>query len=339
MYKIIKMSYSTRVIQSGYFNDTLRQWQCQNSHITPLNLMFPIFILDEKDSNEEITSMPGIYRQGLNHVKSMLDPIVESGLKSILIFGVINKLPKDQNGTHADSLENPVIQALPLLKKWYPELTIACDVCLCPYTSDGHCGIIENKHIDNIKSIQRLGEIAVAYAIAGADIVAPSCMMDGHITAIKQSLMKANLLSRICVLSYSAKFCSVFYGPFRDAANCAPSFSNRSSYQIPVGSSRIAERIVDRDISEACDMTMVKPGIMYLDIVRKIKDRHPNIPIFIYQVSGEYAMLYHAVQAGVVTLKEGLLEILRSMRRAGGDVIVTYYTPEILKWLKDVCPL
>ncbi|XP_026804233.1 delta-aminolevulinic acid dehydratase [Rhopalosiphum maidis] len=330
------MSYTNKVIHSGYFNDTLRQWQCQNTQITSLNLMYPIFILDEKDVREEIKSMPGIYRQGLNHIKALLDPVVELGLKSILIFGVINKLSKDQYGTHADSFENPVIQALPLLKEWYPNLVIACDVCLCPYSSDGHCGIIENKQIDNVKSIKRIGEIALSYALAGADIVAPSCMMDGHVTAIKQSLMKENLLSRVSVLSYSAKFCSVFYGPFRDAANCAPSFSNRSSYQIPVGSSSIAERVVDRDISESCDMTMVKPGMMYLDVVRKVKDKHPNIPIFIYQVSGEYAMLYYAVQAGVIQLKEGLIEILRSMRRAGGDVIVTYYTPEILKWLKDV---
>ncbi|VVC25520.1 Aldolase-type TIM barrel,Delta-aminolevulinic acid dehydratase [Cinara cedri] len=333
------MNSIDKVIQSGYFNDTLRQWHCLNTQITPFNLMYPIFILDDMDLKEEIKSMPGIYRYGLNHVKSMLDPVVESGLKSLLVFGVINKLPKNQHGKHADSPENPVIQALPLLKKWYPELTIACDVCLCPYTSDGHCGIVENQCIDNEQSIKRLGEIALSYALAGADIVAPSCMMEGHISAIKNSLMKEKLLSRVCVLSYSAKFCSVFYGPFRDAANCSPSFSNRSSYQIPVGSSSIAERVVNRDIHESCDMTMVKPGMMYLDIVRQIKNNHPNIPLFIYQVSGEYAMIHHAVQGGVYGLKEGLTEILRSMRRAGGDVIITYYTPIILKWLKETCPL
>ncbi|XP_050421540.1 delta-aminolevulinic acid dehydratase isoform X2 [Adelges cooleyi] len=283
--------------------------------------------------------MPGIFRQGLKHLKASLDPVVESGLKSLLIFGVINRLPKDEHGTHADSPENPVIQALPLLKQWYPNLTIACDVCLCSYTTYGHCGIIENKYIDNEKSIKRLGEIALSYAIAGADIVAPSCMMDGTVKSIKQKLLEGGLLSRVAVLSYAAKYCSSFYGPFRDAANCAPSFSNRASYQLPVGSSSLAERIVDRDVTECCDMLMVKPAMMYLDIVSKIKNKYPNRPLFVYQVSGEYAMIHHAVQAGVYTLKNGLLEILKSMRRAGADVVVSYYTPEILAWLKHSSPL
>ncbi|XP_050544729.1 delta-aminolevulinic acid dehydratase isoform X2 [Daktulosphaira vitifoliae] len=330
------MSSVNSIIHCNYFNETLREWQCQNSVIKSANLMYPIFILDE-DMKEEIKSMPGVYRQGINHLRNLLDPLVKLGLKSVLLFGVINKLPKDSYGFHADSVQNPVIVALPLLKQWYPDLTIACDVrkyvCLCAYTSHGHCGIIENQLIDNTKSIKRLGEIALAYALAGAHIVAPSCMMDGHVKSIKQHLMEGGLISRVAVLSYSAKFCSTFYGPFRDAANCAPSFSNRASYQLPVGSYNLAERVVDRDVSECCDMIMVKPGMMYLDIIKNVKNKYPHIPLFIYQVSGEYSMIYHAAQAGVFTLRNGLIEILQSMRRA--DVIVSYYTPEILKWLKE----
>ncbi|XP_044015180.1 delta-aminolevulinic acid dehydratase [Aphidius gifuensis] len=322
-------------LHSGIFHPVLREWQSTGLEITPSNLMYPIFILDEPNSQDEIKSMPGICRYGVNKLHGMLKPLVAKGLKSILLFGIISNKLKDSIGKHADSELNPVIQALPLLRKWFPDVVIACDVCLCPYTLHGHCGIVHDDGvINNEPSIKRIAEISVSYARAGAHIIAPSDMMDGRIGAIKKSLINAGFENRVAVLSYSVKFASGFYGPFRDAANSTPQFGDRKCYQLPPGSVGLATRAATRDVDEGADILMVKPGLPYIDILRNIKQIFPQYPMFVYQVSGEYAMLYHGAKNGAVDLDVVLKEILLSMRRAGADCIITYFTPKILDMLQ-----
>ncbi|XP_034230432.1 delta-aminolevulinic acid dehydratase [Thrips palmi] len=323
------------LLHSGYFHPVLRSWQSTNCEISAINLMYPVFIVDDPNAVQPVASMPGVSRYGVNRLKEALEPIVKKGLKSILLFGVAESLPKDAVGSNADSKINPVVIAIPLLKKWFPDLVIACDVCLCPYTSHGHCGLLlPSGAINNEASIKRIAEVALAYAVAGAHIVAPSDMMDGRIGAIKKALAGAGLSNTVSVLSYAAKFASGFYGPFRDAAKSAPSSGDRKCYQLPAGSKGLAARATLRDVNEGADMLMVKPGLAYLDIVRQTKDAHPAHPLFIYQVSGEFAMIMHAAKAGAIDLRTVLEEVLLSMRRAGGDCIITYFTPLILDWIQ-----
>lgn len=322
------------LLHSGMFNSTVRSWQGTNYKITANSLMYPLFIVDSEDALQPIASMPGIFRFGINKLKEHLSPLIEKGLSSILLFGVPEKLEKDGNGTHADSAKNPVILVLPKLREWFPSLTIACDVCLCAFTSHGHCGLLEKDGtINQPASIQRIAQISLAYAKAGAHVVAPSDMMDGRIKAIKDILRNNGFCNRVALLSYSVKFASDFYGPFRDAANSKPAFGNRKCYQLPPEGKGLAIRAAARDVEEGADMLMVKPGLAYLDMVKQVKDAHPEYPLFIYQVSGEYAMLHYASENGAINLKNVLSEILLSMRRAGADVIISYYTPIILDWI------
>lgn len=330
------MTEAKHILHSGYFHPVLRNLQSSNCEITPYNLMYPVFIVDDANAVQPVASMPGVNRFGVNRLKEGLEPIVRKGLKSILLFGVAENLSKDATGSNADSSKNPVILALPLLRQWFPNLIIACDVCLCPYTSHGHCGLLlPSGAINNEASIQRISEVALSYAKAGAHIVAPSDMMDGRIAAIKKALSGAGLSNTVCVLSYAAKFASGFYGPFRDAAKSAPSSGDRKCYQLPPASKGLAARATLRDVNEGADMLMVKPGLAYLDIVRQTKEAHPEYPLFIYQVSGEFAMIIHAAKTGAIDLRTVLEEILVAMRRAGGDCIITYFTPQILEWIQQ----
>ncbi|CAG9771054.1 unnamed protein product [Ceutorhynchus assimilis] len=328
------MVQKKHILHSGIFNQTLRDWQSLKSEITPRNLMYPVFIIEQDHEVQEIASMTGIARYGLYKLRQHLMPLVKQGLTSILVFGVIETLAKDDNATNADSPNNPVIRALPYLREWFPELVIACDVCLCPYSSHGHCGILTDKGLDNAESIKRIAEIALAYAKVGAHIVAPSDMMDGRIGAIKRLLNEHDLRNTVSVLSYTCKFASNFYGPFRDAAKSKPSFGDRKCYQLPPGSQGIALRAAQRDVEEGADFLMVKPIMAYIDILKQVKDKYPEYPMFVYQVSGEYSMIFNAAQSGIFNLKDGLMEILGSYRRAGADVIITYYTPLILDWIR-----
>ncbi|XP_045466351.1 delta-aminolevulinic acid dehydratase [Harmonia axyridis] len=322
------------ILHSSIFNKTLRGWQGGNCDITQKNLMYPIFIVDDENAVQPIQSMPGISRYGLNKLRDHLIPLIEKGLQSVLLFGVINNVPKDECGSHASTEKNPVIKAVSKLKTWFPSLTIACDVCLCAYTSHGHCGVLDkNGFIKNDDSIKRLAEVALAYAEAGADIVAPSDMMDGRIGAIKQALRDKNLVNRVSVLSYTAKFASNLYGPFRDASKSAPAFGDRKCYQLPSESTGLALRAAARDVEEGADMLMVKPVLIYMDIVKEIKNKFPEYPMFVYQVSGEFAMIHHAAKAGAIDLRLALSEVLTSLRRSGADVIITYFTPQILDWI------
>ncbi|KAI5706344.1 hypothetical protein M8J76_015135 [Diaphorina citri] len=333
------MSYQpepSHQLATGYFNKLLQQWQCTNTKLGSENLMLPIFIVDSPDAVETIKTMPDVYRYGVNKVAEFLKPIVANGLQSVLLFPVIQNLTKDETASFADTPDNPLFQVIPMIRKQFPSLTIACDVCLCGYTSHGHCAIFnEDGSIHYEKTLKRLADISKAFSDAGAHIVAPSDMMDNRIHAIKQSLLTSRQSSTTGLLSYSAKFCSAFYGPFREAAGSAPTFGDRSCYQLPCGSKGLAIRAAARDVSQGADFLMVKPALPYLDIISEVKSRHPAYPLFVYQVSGEYAMLAFAAQAGALDLKRALMETLTCLRRGGADVIISYYTPRVLEWLRE----
>jgi len=323
-------------LHAGYSNQTLRLIQSSGTELHPHNLMLPLFITDDPLAKEDISSLPGVSRWGVESVLGFLRPVVEDGLASVLLFGVPTNIEKDAEGSAGMCPDkNPVIQAVKKIKAEFPGLTVACDVCLCPYTSHGHCGLLnQDGSIDNSASLPLLAKQALVFAQAGADIVAPSDMMDGRVKAIK-TILAENNLRRVCVLSYAVKFASSFYGPFRDAAKSAPAFGDRKCYQLPPGSRGLAARAAARDVVEGADMLMVKPGLAYLDLVRETKNSFPNHPMFIYQVSGEYAMLHHGAAAGAFDLKTTLLEVLTSMRRSGADVVISYFTPRILSWIKN----
>uniref|UniRef100_A0A4W5JTL5 Delta-aminolevulinic acid dehydratase n=1 Tax=Hucho hucho TaxID=62062 RepID=A0A4W5JTL5_9TELE len=331
-----KMQPVESLLHSGYFHPTLRYWQTCASDLRPENLIYPIFVTDSPDAVEPIASLPGQARYGVNKLEGMLRPLVEKGLKCVLIFGVPANISKDERGSGADTDATPAVLAVKKIKSLFPDLLMACDVCLCPYTSHGHCGILrEDGTLDNGASCQRLAEVALAYARAGCHIIAPSDMMDGRVGAIKHSLMSHDMGNKVSVLSYSAKFASCYYGPFRDAAQSKPAFGDRRCYQLPSGARGLALRAVDRDVKEGADMLMVKPGLPYLDIVREVKDKHPTHPLAVYNVSGEFAMLWHGAQAGAFDLRTAVLESMTAFRRAGADIIITYYTPQLLTWLKE----
>ncbi|KAM8872740.1 delta-aminolevulinic acid dehydratase [Synchiropus picturatus] len=324
------------ILHSGYFHPTLRYWQTCNTNLRADNLIYPIFITDSADAVEPISSLPGQARYGVNKLEEMLQPLVQKGLKCVLIFGVPAKLEKDDRGSAADSEETPAILAVRKIRSVFPDLLVACDVCLCPYTSHGHCGILnEDGTLNNEASCLRLAEVAMAYAQAGCHIVAPSDMMDGRIAAIKQALRSNGLGNKVSVLSYSAKFASCYYGPFRDAAQSKPAFGDRRCYQLPPGSTGLAIRAVERDVQEGADMLMVKPGLPYLDVLREVKNKFPTHPLAVYNVSGEFAMMWHGAQAGAFDLRSAVMEAMTAFRRAGADMIITYYTPQLLGWLKD----
>ncbi|KDN38785.1 putative porphobilinogen synthase [Tilletiaria anomala UBC 951] len=324
------------ILHSGYQHPVSRSWQAQGRSLTKDMFMYPLFITDDADAEIELTSMPNQRRWGVNKLEGFLGPLVKKGLKSVILFGVPERKPKDVIGTLADDPEGPVISAIKTLRKAFPSLYIACDVCLCEYTSHGHCGILfEDGTIDNMPSIERLAQVAVNYAKAGAHCVAPSDMMDGRIKAIKAGLLKEGLAGRTTLMSYSAKFASGLYGPFRDAVDSTPSFGDRRCYQLPVAARGLARRTIMRDVEEGADIIMVKPGLPYLDIVSEARELAPNHPIAIYQVSGEFAMIHAGAKAGVYELRRMAEETCVSAVRAGATLLLSYFTPEFLDWLDE----
>ncbi|KAJ1932003.1 Aminolevulinate dehydratase [Linderina macrospora] len=323
------------LLHAGYHNPTTRPWQVERT-LTKGSLMYPIFITDEADAKIAIPSMPNQYRLGVNRLEEFIGPLVAKGLRAVMLFGVPSDSVKDPFGTAADDPNGPVVLAITELKRLYPTLLVSCDVCLCEYTSHGHCGHLnEDNTINNTASVKRLAEVAVNYAKAGADNVAPSDMMDGRIRAIKQGLHDAGLSHRVSLMAYSAKYASALYGPFRDAACSGAQFGDRSAYQLPPGSRGLGRRAIQRDMHEGADMIMVKPAMFYLDIIRDAKELAPDHPIAAYQVSGEYAMIHHSANAGVFDFKTAVLESMASLQRAGCNLIITYFTPDLLDWLEQ----
>jgi porphobilinogen synthase len=300
-------------------------------------LIYPLFISDIDDEEILIPSLPDQYRRGINKIVAFLEPLVRKGLRSVILFGVpMAAGVKDALGTAADDPRGPVMASIRLLRQRFPQLYIVADVCLCEYTSHGHCGILrDDGSLNNQLSVDRISDVAIAYAQAGAHCVAPSDMNDGRIRAIKLKLIEAGIAHQTLLMSYAAKFSGCLYGPFRDAAGSVPSFGDRKCYQLPPGGRGLARRAIERDIGEGADIIMVKPAGQYLDIISDAKEIGKNMPIAAYQVSGEFAMLHAAAKAGVFDLKTIAFESTEGILRAGAGIVVSYFTPQFLDWLES----
>ena len=298
-------------------------------------LVYPLFLTDNPEEESLIPSLPNQHRRGLRKLISFLTPLVQKGLRSVILFGVpLAPSAKDALGTAADDPEGPVIQGIRLIRRHFPQLFIVADVCLCEYTSHGHCGILQDDgSLNNAMSVERISDVAMAYAEAGAHCVAPSDMNDGRVRAIKLKLIEAGISHRVNLMSYSAKFSGCLYGPFRDAAGSCPSFGDRKCYQLPPGGRGLARRAIRRDIEEGADIIMVKPASSYLDIISDAKNIGQDMPIAAYQVSGEFAMIHAGANAGVFDLKTMAFESTEGIIRAGAGIVVSYFTPDFLEWL------
>ena len=294
-------------------------------------LIYPVFIREGKGVVEEIPSLPGQMRYSPDTFPKVLEEMSELGVKSVLLFGLPDH--KDECGTGAWEDDGVIQKSLRIGKKEFPDLCYMGDVCMCEYTSHGHCGILDGDVVDNDKTLEYLTRIAVSQAAAGADVVAPSDMMDGHTAAIRAGLDEAGMQDKI-IFSYAVKYASSFYGPFRDAAGSAPAFGDRRSYQMDPRNVREALREAELDIEEGADMIMVKPGLIYMDVLRAVKEISP-VPVGSYCVSGEYSMLKAAAMHGWLDERGTVLEAMHSLVRAGADCIITYSALDIARWLKQ----
>ena len=303
------------------------------TNLTSKDLIQPIFIKENFEGKEEIESMPGIFRFGLNHVLSEIEEVINAGINAIAVFPVIESSKKDEKGSEALNKSNFIAHSINKIKQEFPELILIADVALDPYTDHGHDGILINNEVANDETVEVLIEQSILLAKAGADIIAPSDMMDGRIGLIRDSLEKQNLKDTI-LLSYAAKYNSKFYGPFRDAVNSASNLGNssKSSYQMNISNKNEALHEVALDINEGADIVMVKPAMPYLDVIQSIKKEF-KVPTFAYQVSGEFSMLKNAINHGWLD-KEVMLESLVSIKRAGADAILSYAAKEISKEIK-----
>ncbi|MBF0753514.1 porphobilinogen synthase [Jeotgalicoccus nanhaiensis] len=310
-----------RLRQSGFMRDMVRETKLSKD-----DLIYPIFVVEKPDVKQEVSSMKGVYQISLNLLKEELDEVVALGIKSVIFFGIPNE--KDAEGTGAYHDHGIVQEACRLSKEHYPELLVILDTCLCEYTDHGHCGLIDpvTEDVDNDESLPLLVQTAVSQAKAGADIIAPSNMMDGFVAEIRRGLDQAGF-SHIPIMSYGIKYASKFYGPFRDAAESTPSFGDRRTYQMDPANRLEALRELESDTLEGADMMIVKPALSYLDIIRDVRN-NSNLPIIAYNVSGEYAMTRTAIDLGLVD-EEVIAEQMISMKRAGADMIITYFAKEL----------
>jgi porphobilinogen synthase len=303
----------------------------RESHVDTNDLVYPLFIASGKGIRREIPSMPGIYHLSVDKLQQEIEEITKLKIPAILLFGIPDK--KDELGSEAYNPDGIVQQAIKTIKIVTSALLIITDVCLCEYTNHGHCGVVQNEVIDNDKTLTLITQTALSHAAAGADMVAPSDMMDGRVKAIRKKLDESKF-EHVPIMSYSAKYASAFYGPFRDAANCKPQFGDRRSYQMDTANTREAQREVEQDILEGADIIMIKPALPYLDIIRNVRDTC-NYPIAAYNVSGEYAMVKAAGAQGWLDEKKAVTEILTSIKRAGADIIITYHAKEYAQWLQQ----
>ena len=297
------------------------------------DLIYPLFVKDGIGIREEIPSMPGIYRFSPDTLVREAGTLVERGIKAILLFGV--PVRKSRDGSEAYKKDNVVAKAVTKLKRKFPCLTVMTDVCLCGYTSHGHCGVIlpGRRTIAHKATLDALSRMALSHAEAGADYVAPSAMAKGQVLAIRRAL-DAHSFKSTKIMGYSAKYASNFYGPFRDAADSAPAFGNRSAYQLDFSNSVPAMKEIAADIREGADIVMVKPALAYLDIIKEAASRFRR-PLAAYNVSGEYAMVKDGAKLGLWDEKKIVFEIITSIKRAGADLIITYHAKDIAKWLKE----
>ncbi len=314
-------------------NEATRKKFRETQELSVKDLVMPVFVKEGISGKKEIKSMPGIYQFSLDQVVKEAVGIYNSGIPAIILFGIPLARHKDASGSSAYDKAGIVQQAIRAIKKAVPKLIVICDVCMCEYTSHGHCGIIKGRDVDNDATIKILAKIALSYAQAGADIVAPSAMMDAQVRQIKKELIKNNY-SKVKILAYSAKYVSGFYGPFRDAAESAPKFGDRKTYQMDYYNSNEAVLEAKLDIQEGADMLMIKPALGYQDIIYKIK-KELDFPLACYSVSGEYAMIKAASLKGYLDEEKIVLETLIGFKRAGADLIITYYAEDVAKWLKN----
>ncbi|BDG46280.1 porphobilinogen synthase [Parageobacillus sp. KH3-4] len=303
----------------------------RETHLHVDDLIYPIFVVEGSGVKREVPSMPGIYQFSLDRLNEEMDEVVQLGIKSLIVFGV--PAEKDEVGSQAYCEHGIVQRAIRQMKENYPDIVVIADTCLCEYTSHGHCGVVENEQVLNDPSLELLVKTAVSQAKAGADIIAPSNMMDGFVAAIRRGLDEAGFIN-VPIMSYAIKYASAFYGPFRDAADSAPQFGDRKTYQMDPANRREAFREAESDVREGADFLMVKPALSYLDIIRDIKN-HFHLPIVAYNVSGEYSMVKAAAQNGWINEKDIVMEMLISMKRAGADLIMTYFAKDAARWLNE----
>ena len=293
------------------------------------DFIYPIFVVEGKNIKNEISSMPGNYHYSIDRLPEVIKSIEEANIAGILLFGIPEH--KDACGSEAYNDDGILQQAVRKIKELNKDLLVITDVCMCEYTSHGHCGIIHGNDVDNDETLEYLDKIAVSHAKAGADMVAPSDMMDGRIGSMRKALDE-NGFRKVSIMSYSAKYCSAFYGPFREAADSAPQFGDRKTYQMDPANRMEALRETKMDIEEGCDIIMVKPALSYLDVIRECRDNF-DMPLAAYNVSGEYSMVKAAAKAGMIDEERVMMEILTSIKRAGADIIITYHALEAAKIL------
>ena len=299
--------------------------------LSPKDFIYPMFVIEGENIKEEIPSMPNCYRYSIDRIDEILDEINESKISGIMLFGIPEH--KDEVGSEAYNQNGITQRAIKHIKEKYPHIIVCADVCLCEYTSHGHCGVIECGNVVNDKTLPLLAKTAVTYAQAGADIIAPSDMMDGRVEAIRDAL-DLNGFENIPILSYSAKYSSSYYSPFRDAADSAPSFGDRKSYQMDFRNGDEALREIEADIEEGADIVMVKPGLAYLDVLKAASDTF-NIPLAVYNVSGEYSLVKAAAKMGWIDERKIVTENLIAFKRAGAKIIITYHALDMAKWLRE----
>jgi porphobilinogen synthase len=303
----------------------------RETRLSAADFVYPLFVVRGQDVREEIPSMPGQHHLSLDRLPAEAEELRALGVRAVLLFGL--PAAKDEAGSEAYADGGIVQQAVRVLKSADPDLVVITDVCLCEYTSHGHCGVIIDGEVDNDSSLELLARTAVSHARAGADLVAPSDMMDGHVAAIRSALDGAGF-THTPIMAYSAKYASAFYGPFREAAESAPQFGDRRGYQMDPANAREALREIEADIAEGADIVMVKPALPYLDVLAQARQRF-DLPIAAYNVSGEYAMLHAAARNGWLDLRGAALEALTAIKRAGADIIITYHAKEAAGWLRD----
>ena len=323
------MSYPTHRPRRLRRNEALRSL-VRETRLTTANLIYPMFVCPGTKVRQEVSSMPGVYQQSVDQIVEEAREAESLGIPGIILFGLPeNKDPRGLSSLYAQGVVQRAIEAI---RKAKLKLLVITDVCLCEYTDHGHCGIVEDGEVANDATLEILAQQALSHARAGADIVAPSDMMDGRVAAIRK-MLDANKFENIAILSYAAKYCSGFYGPFREAAQSAPQFGDRRSYQMDPANAREALKEVKMDLEEGADMVMVKPALAYLDVIRRVRDQF-DVPVAAYNVSGEYSMVKAAAQNGWLDEKRVVLEILTGIQRAGADILLTYHAKDVARWLK-----
>ncbi len=324
------MGYPTVRLRRLRVNEAVRRL-VRETELHPRQFLWPVFVVPGRGVREEVAAMPGVYRYSADVLVEEVGRNAELGLGGLLVFGVPSH--KDEAASEAYADEGVVQRAVRALKAAFPELLVATDVCLCAYTSHGHCGVVKGGKILNDPSLELLARTAVSHARAGADVVAPSDMMDGRVGAVRRALDQAGFTETL-VMSYAAKYASAFYGPFREAAESAPQFGDRRTHQMDPPNAREALREVALDLEEGADVVMVKPALAYLDVIRRVREAF-DCPVAAYSVSGEYSMIKAAAGRGWLDERKIVLEVTTAIRRAGADVIITYYAPLLARWLRE----